>query len=71
MSVIDSKITLLVIRETLEIILWLTVLFQISITKNKTVDVTSKRGKDFPKGTYYVNIFDKDQLVSKTSFTLK
>ncbi|WP_158728290.1 MULTISPECIES: hypothetical protein [unclassified Flavobacterium] len=42
------------------------------IYENKTVDVTeSVRGKDFPKGTYYVNIFDKDQLVSKTSFTLK
>jgi uncharacterized protein (DUF3084 family) len=40
--------------------------------ENKTVDVTENlRGKDFPKGTYFVNIFDKDQLVSKTSFSLK
>lgn len=40
--------------------------------ENKTVDVTENlRGKDFPKGTYFVNIFDKDQSVSKTSFTLK
>lgn len=40
--------------------------------ENKTVDVTENlRGKDFPKGTYFVNIFDKDQLVSKTSFVLK
>lgn len=40
--------------------------------ENKAVDVTeSVRGKDFPKGTYFVNIFDKEQLVSKTSFTLK
>ena len=40
--------------------------------ENKTIDVTENlRGKDFPKGTYYVNIFEKDQLVSKTSFTLK
>ncbi len=40
--------------------------------ENKTVDVTENLpGKDFPKGTYFVNIFDKDQLVSKTSFTLK
>ena len=40
--------------------------------ENKTVDVTENlRGKDFPKGTYFVNIFDKDQLVSKTSFILK
>jgi len=40
--------------------------------ENKTVDVTENLpGKDFAKGTYFVNIFDKDQLVSKTSFTLK
>ena len=40
--------------------------------ENKTIDVTENlRGKDFPKGTYYVNIFEKNQLVSKTSFTLK
>lgn len=40
--------------------------------ENKTVDVTENlKGKDFPKGVYYVNIFDKDQLVSKTSFILK
>jgi len=40
--------------------------------ENKTVDVTENlRGKDFPKGTYFVNIFDNGQLVSKTSFVLK
>ena len=40
--------------------------------ENKTIDVTENlRGKDFLKGTYYVNIFEKNQLVSKTSFTLK
>ena len=40
--------------------------------ENKTVDATENLpGKDFPKGTYFVNIFDKDQLVSKTSFSLK
>ena len=40
--------------------------------ENKTVDATENlSGKDFPKGTYFVNIFDKDQLVSKTSFSLK
>ena len=40
--------------------------------ENKTVDATENLpGKDFPKGTYFVNIFDKDQSVSKTSFTLK
>lgn len=40
--------------------------------ENKTVNVTENLpGKDFVKGAYFVNIFDKDQLVSKTSFTLK
>lgn len=40
--------------------------------ENKTINVTENLpGKDFQKGTYFVNIFDKDQLVSKTSFSLK
>lgn len=40
--------------------------------ENKTVQVTEDLpGKDFAKGTYFVNVFDKDELVSKTSFTLK
>ncbi|MDD5150140.1 MAG: hypothetical protein PHC28_06600 [Flavobacterium sp.] len=40
--------------------------------ENKTVRVSEDLpGKDFAKGTYFVNIFDKDELVSKTSFTLK
>jgi DNA repair exonuclease SbcCD ATPase subunit len=40
--------------------------------ENKTVQVAQDLpGKDFAKGTYFVNIFDQDQLVSKTSFTLK
>lgn len=41
---------------------------------NKAVDVCEfldGNGKDFEKGTYFVNIFDKNELVSKTSFTLK
>lgn len=39
---------------------------------NKTVDVSEDLpGKKFEKGTYFVNVFDKDELVSKTSFTLK
>ncbi len=29
------------------------------------------QGVDFEKGNYFVNIFDKSELVSKTSFTLK
>jgi hypothetical protein len=40
--------------------------------ENKTVQVSQDlRGKDFAKGTYFVNVFDQDELVSKTSFTLK
>ncbi|WP_291103880.1 MULTISPECIES: hypothetical protein [unclassified Flavobacterium] len=40
--------------------------------ENKTVQVSEDLpGKNFEKGTYFVNVFDKDELVSKTSFTLK
>lgn len=40
--------------------------------ENKTVDVTKDLpGKEFAAGTYFVNIFDKTEIVSKTSFTLK
>lgn len=42
--------------------------------ENKSVDVCESlesNGTDFEKGTYFVNIFDKGELVSKTSFTLK
>jgi cell division protein FtsB len=40
--------------------------------ENKTVNVTQDlRGKNFEKGNYFVNVFDKGELVSKTSFTLK
>ncbi len=40
--------------------------------ENKSVNVTQDlMGKDFEKGNYFVNIFDKSELVSKTSFTLK
>ncbi len=40
--------------------------------ENKTVQVSQDlKGKDFAKGTYYVNVFDQNELVSKTSFTLK
>jgi ABC-type Na+ efflux pump permease subunit len=39
--------------------------------ENKTVQVTENLpGKDFQKGVYYVNVFDKNEIVSKTSFTL-
>lgn len=40
--------------------------------ENKTVQVSENLpGKDFAKGTYFVNVFDKDVLVSKSSFDLK
>ncbi len=40
--------------------------------ENKTVEVSQDLpGKYFEKGTYFVNVFDKAELVSKTSFTLK
>ncbi|WP_284652624.1 hypothetical protein [Flavobacterium terrisoli] len=40
--------------------------------ENKTVNVKEQLpGKDFAKGTYFVNVFDKGELVSKSSFSLK
>jgi hypothetical protein len=41
--------------------------------ENKTVQVNEEvAGKDFAKGAYFVNVFDKNfELVSKTSFELK
>jgi predicted RNase H-like nuclease (RuvC/YqgF family) len=40
--------------------------------ENQTVQVSENlKGKHFAKGTYFVNVFDKGELVSKTSFTLK
>ncbi|SDH81768.1 hypothetical protein SAMN04488062_11548 [Flavobacterium omnivorum] len=40
--------------------------------ENKTIQVSEDlRGKDFAKGTYFINIFDRDVLVSKTSFILR
>jgi hypothetical protein len=43
--------------------------------KNQSVDVCdyleAKEGVEFVKGQYFVNLFDKENLVSKTSFTLK
>lgn len=41
---------------------------------NESVDVCEfldGKGKEFVKGNYFVNIFDKSELVSKTTFTLK
>ncbi|OYX83759.1 MAG: hypothetical protein B7Y83_10440 [Flavobacteriales bacterium 32-34-25] len=40
--------------------------------ENKTVNVSENLpGKDFQKGTYFINVFDKGELVSKSSFSLK
>ena len=40
--------------------------------ENKTVQVEENLpGKDFAKGTYFVNIFDKTTMVSTSSFELK
>ncbi|PWA06156.1 hypothetical protein [Flavobacterium psychrotolerans] len=40
--------------------------------ENKTVDVTQDLpGKNFEKGTYFVNVFDNGELVSKSSFSLR
>ena len=51
----------------------LTYSFQSTVNyENKTLDVVQNlSGKDFEKGAYTVNIFDKDELVSSTSFTLR
>jgi hypothetical protein len=40
--------------------------------ENQTVNVSQDLpGKNFAKGTYFVNIFDNNELVSKSSFVLK
>ncbi|TRX40868.1 hypothetical protein [Flavobacterium restrictum] len=40
--------------------------------ENKTVNISEDLpGKNFEKGTYFINVFDKDELVSKTSFSLR
>ncbi len=40
--------------------------------ENKTVEVSENLpGKDFAKGSYFVNVFDKGELVSKSSFSLR
>jgi Tfp pilus assembly protein PilO len=40
--------------------------------ENKTVEVSETlTGKNFVKGDYYINIYDKDNLISKATFMLK
>ncbi|MFL9843372.1 hypothetical protein [Flavobacterium rhizosphaerae] len=42
-----------------------------AVYENKTIQVNETLSGDFEKGLYHVNIFDKDQLVADTTFTLK
>jgi Tfp pilus assembly protein PilO len=40
--------------------------------ENKTMEVSEiLPGQDFAKGTYFVNVFDKDQVVATSSFSLR
>ena len=44
--------------------------------ENKSVDIVeyldvNVEGEEFEKGTYFVNVFDKNELASKTSFALR
>ncbi len=73
-QVIDSKNNVLGAKETVSFgDTSLTYSFPTTVQyENKTVDVKEQlKGKDFAKGTYFVNVFDKGELVSKSSFTLK
>jgi len=66
-NVIGEKATVTFASQTLTYSFISTVKFE-----NKTVQVQQDlAGKDFEKGTYFVNVFDKNELVSKTSFTLR
>jgi flagellar basal body rod protein FlgB len=51
----------------------LTYSFQTTVKyENKSVNVSQDlAGKSFEKGTYFVNVFDKGELVSKSSFSLR
>ncbi len=73
-QVIDTKNNVLGDKSTVEFgSESLTYSFTTSVKyENKTVNVSQDLpGKKFEKGTYFVNVFDKSELVSKSSFTLK
>ena len=73
-QVIDSKSNVLGEKKTVDFgEKSLTYSFISTVTyQNDTVSVTENLpGSSFEKGTYFVNIFDKGELVGKTSFTLK
>jgi predicted nucleic acid-binding Zn-ribbon protein len=66
-NVLGEKATVVFANQTLTYSFISTVKFE-----NKTVQVQQDlSGKNFEKGTYFVNVFDKNELVSKTSFTLR
>lgn len=73
-QIIDSKNNVLGEKKT-ETFGEMTLTYSFTTTvayNNESVDVCEfLKGKDFEKGTYFVNIFDKGELVSKTSFSLK
>ena len=73
-QVIDAKNNVLGDKETISFgETSLTYSFTTTVQyENKTVDVKEQlKGKDFAKGTYFVNVFDKGELVSKSSFSLR
>lgn len=73
-QVIDAKNNVLGNKETISFgDTSLTYSFTTTVQyENKTVDVKEQlKGKDFAKGTYFVNVFDKAELVSKSSFSLR
>lgn len=73
-QVIDSKNNVLGEEQTMEFDgKTLSYSFPTTIKyENQTVEVSEKLPlKTFEKGSYFVNVFDKNDLVSKTSFTLR
>lgn len=73
-QVIDAKNNVLGNKETVTFGSEILTYSFLTVVKfeNKTVQVSQELpGKSFEKGTYFVNVFDKNELVSKSSFTLK
>lgn len=73
-QVIDAKNNVLGDKETISFgETSLTYSFTTTVKyENKSVEVSENLpGKDFAKGTYFVNVFDKGELVSKSSFSLR
>jgi hypothetical protein len=73
-QVIDSKSNVLGDKETMNFGgKSLTYSFTTTVKyENKTVEVSQDLpGKNFEKGSYFVNVFDKSELISKSSFTLR